>query len=96
MASAANYELEIIGERTRDKIAAARRKGKWIGGRPVLGYDIDPRGRRLTINADEALQVRMIFKLYLDYNALVPVVREIRCRGWRTATPLRTSVSRCG
>jgi site-specific DNA recombinase len=82
--SFAQFEREIIAERTRDKISAARRKGKWIGGRPVLGYDIDPHGSRLTINADEALQVRTIFKLYLDYNALVPVVREIHRRGWRT------------
>jgi site-specific DNA recombinase len=82
--SFAQFEREIIAERTRDKISAARRKGKWIGGRPVLGYDIDPRGSRLTINADEAIQVRTIFKLYLDYNALVPVVREIHRRGWRT------------
>ena len=50
----------------------------------MLGYDIDPHGSRLTINADEALQVRTIFKLYFDYNALVPVVREIHRRGWRT------------
>jgi len=82
--SFAQFEREIIAERTRDKISAARRKGKWIGGRPVLGYDIDPHASRLTINADEALQVRTIFKLYLDYNALVPVVREIHRRGWRT------------
>ena len=82
--SFAQFEREIIAERTRDKISAARRKGKWIGGRPVLGYDIDPHRSRLTINVDEALQVRTIFKLYLDYNALVPVVREIHCRGWRT------------
>jgi site-specific DNA recombinase len=82
--SFAQFEREIIAERTRDKISAARRKGKWIGGRPVLGYDIDPHGSRLTINADEALQVRTIFKFYLDYNALVPVVREIHRRGWRT------------
>jgi site-specific DNA recombinase len=82
--SFAQFEREIIAERTRDKISAARRKGKWIGGRPVLGYDIDPHGRRLTINDDEALQVRTIFKFYLDYNALVPVVREIHRRGWRT------------
>ena len=82
--SFAQFEREIIAERTRDKISAARRKGKWIGGRPVLGYDIDPHRSRLTINADEALQVRTIFKLYLDYNALVPVVREIHRRGWRT------------
>src|SRR5450631_3566681 len=39
--SFAQFEREIISERTRDKIAAARRKGKWSGGRPVLGYDID-------------------------------------------------------
>jgi len=82
--SFAQFEREIIAERTRDKISAARRKGKWIGGRPVLGYDIAPHGSRLIINADEALQVRTIFKLYLDYNALVPVVQEIHCRGWRT------------
>jgi site-specific DNA recombinase len=82
--SFAQFEREIIAERTRDKVSAARRRGKWIGGRPVLGYDIDPHRSRLTINADEALQVRTIFKLYLDCNALVPVVREIHRRGWRT------------
>lgn len=82
--SFAQFEREIIAERTRDKVSAARRKGKWIGGRPVLGYDIDPHGRRLTINGDEAFRVRTIFQLYLDYNTLVPVVREIHRRGWRT------------
>jgi len=50
----------------------------------MLGYDIDPCVSRLTVNADEALQIRTIFKLYLDYNALLPVVREIDRRGWRT------------
>ena len=82
--SFAQFEREIIAERTRDKISAARRKGKWIGGRPVLGYDIDPQGSRLTINADEAFQVRTIFKLYLESEALMPVVRETHRRGWRT------------
>jgi len=82
--SFAQFEREIIAERTRDKISAARRKGKWIGGRPVLGYDIDPRGSRLSVNSDEAFQVRSIFNLYLDYNSLLPVVREIQRRGWRT------------
>ena len=42
--SFAQFEREIIAERTRDKIAAARRKGKWAGGTPLLGYDMDPRG----------------------------------------------------
>ena len=45
--SFAQFEREIIAERTRDKIAAARRKGKWTGGMPVLGYDVDPDGGRL-------------------------------------------------
>ena len=39
--SFAQFEREIISERTRDKMSAARRKGKWVGGMPVLGYDID-------------------------------------------------------
>lgn len=82
--SFSQFEREIISERTRDKVSAARRKGKWIGGRPVLGYDIDPRGGRLLVNYDEAIQVQTIFRLYLDYNALIPVVREIDRRGWRT------------
>lgn len=82
--SFAQFEREIIAERTRDKMSAARRKGKWIGGRPMLGYDIDRRSSRLNVNGDEAIQVRAIFRLYLDYNALMPVVREIDRRGWRT------------
>ena len=41
--SFAQFERELISERTRDKIAAARRKGKWSGGMPLLGYDVDPR-----------------------------------------------------
>lgn len=82
--SFAQFEREIIAERTRDKMSAARRKGKWIGGRPVLGYDIDLRSNRLTVNAEEAIRVRMIFQLYLEYNVLLPTVREIDRRGWRT------------
>jgi site-specific DNA recombinase len=82
--SFAQFEREIIAERTRDKISAARRKGKWIGGRPMLGYDIDPRSRRLIINSDEAFQVRMMFRLYIEYNSLLAGVREMDRRGWRT------------
>jgi DNA invertase Pin-like site-specific DNA recombinase len=54
--SFAQFEREIISERTRDKIAAAKRKGMWGGGRPILGYDIArlPGGNRLVVNAAEA------------------------------------------
>jgi site-specific DNA recombinase len=80
--SFAQFEREIIAERTRDKVAATRRKGKWAGGTPVLGYDLDPRGRRLLVNADEADRVRAIFTLYLEHQALLPVVEELQRRGW--------------
>jgi site-specific DNA recombinase len=80
--SFAQFEREIIAERTRDKMAATRRKGKWSGGMPVLGYDLDPRGRRLHVNDDEAIRVRAIFALYLEHQALLPVVQELARRGW--------------
>ena len=81
--SFAQFEREIISERTRDKIAATRKKGKWTGGRPLLGYDVDPRGTKLVINEIEAPQVRMIFDLYLQHRSMVAVLREIDSRGWR-------------
>ena len=80
--SFAQFEREIIAERTRDKMAATRRKGKWSGGMPVLGYDLDPRGRRLHINEEEATWVRAIFALYLEHRSLLPVVQELARRGW--------------
>ncbi len=80
--SFAQFEREIISERTRDKIAAARRKGKWAGGHPLLGYDIDPRGFKLIVNEDEAVRVRAIFDLYLEHQAMIPVIKELDRRGW--------------
>ncbi|MCX7429089.1 MAG: recombinase family protein [Planctomycetia bacterium] len=80
--SFAQFEREIISERTRDKIAATRRKGKWSGGMPLLGYDVDPRGSRLMVNEDEAVRVRAIFELYLDRQAMLPVIQELDRRGW--------------
>ena len=81
--SFAQFEREIIGERTRDKIAAARRKGKWSGGMPLLGYDVDPKGSKLVVNEAEAQRVRAIFELYLQHKALLPVVEELERRGWK-------------
>jgi site-specific DNA recombinase len=81
--SFAQFEREIIAERTRDKIAAARRKGKWVGGMPLLGYDVDPRGSKLVVNPQEAARVRTIFALYLEHQGLVKVVGELDKRGWK-------------
>jgi site-specific DNA recombinase len=80
--SFAQFEQEIIAERTRDKVAATRRKGKWAGGTPLLGYDLDPRGGRLLVNDEEAQRVRAIFALYLEQQALLPLVQELERRGW--------------
>lgn len=61
--SFAQFEREMITERTRDKMSAARRKGRWVGGIPMLGYDLSDRGARLEVNEDEAARVRAIFDL---------------------------------
>jgi site-specific DNA recombinase len=82
--SFAQFEREIISERTRDKMSAARRKGKWIGGHPVLGYDIDQKGGRLIVNPEEAEQVRTLFNLYLELGSLLPVLQEAERRGLLT------------
>ncbi|HEX9749819.1 MAG TPA: recombinase family protein [candidate division Zixibacteria bacterium] len=82
--SFAQFEREIIAERTSDKMCAARRKGKWCGGPPVLGYDIDHERKRLIINPDEAEQVREVFDLYLEKQSMLQVVCEINRRGWTT------------
>jgi len=82
--SFAQFEREIIGERIRDKIAAQKRKGKWTGGVPVLGYDVDrsDASPKLVINAQEAARIRAIFDLYLAKGSLLPVVHELAAKGW--------------
>jgi site-specific DNA recombinase len=82
--SFAQFEREIIGERTRDKVAAARKKGKWSGGHQFLGYDVDAKHCKLVVNETEAVRVRAIFALYLEREGLVPVVQELQQRGWTT------------
>jgi site-specific DNA recombinase len=71
--SFAEFEREMIGERTRDKIAAARRKGKWTGGPIPLGYTVHE--KRLVVNEPEAVLVREIFVLYLEQRSTLAVAR---------------------
>jgi site-specific DNA recombinase len=80
--SFAQFEREIISERTRDKMAATRRKGKWSGGHPILGYDVVD--RKLVINETEAACVRQIFELYLEHQSLIATIQELNRRGWTT------------
>jgi site-specific DNA recombinase len=82
--SFAQFEKELISERTSDKMSAARRKGKWIGGTPVLGYDVDPKGGRLIVNEKESHRVRDIFALFLKHHSLSAVVAELAQRRWKS------------
>jgi len=84
--SFAQFEREVISERTRDKIGMARKKGKWSGGTPVLGYDPVPGAGRIVINDVEAEQVRAIFDLYLELGGMLKVVDELARRGWTNKT----------
>src|ERR1700683_1958368 len=70
--SFAQFEREVTGERIRDKIAASKRKGMWMGGRVPLGYDL--KDRKLIVNPAEAKQVQEIFRVYLE----VGCVRKLR------------------
>ncbi|MCA9250442.1 MAG: recombinase family protein [Phycisphaerales bacterium] len=82
--SFAQFEREIIGERIRDKIGASRQRGKWTGGTPILGYDVDRSNGspKLVVNAAEASRVRQIFDLYIELGTLLPVSAELERRGW--------------
>ena len=70
--SFAQFEREVTGERIRDKIAASKQKGLWMGGYVPLGYDA--KDRTLVINPKEAETVRYIFKQYLELGAVRPTV----------------------
>ena len=66
--SFAQFEREVTGERIRDKIAASKKKGLWMGGQPSLGYDV--KDRKLVVNEDEAATVQMIFRRYLELGSV--------------------------
>ena len=78
--SFAQFEREIISERTRDKMAASKKRGKWVGGRPPLGYDIDKANRRLVVNPKEAEIVKEIFDLYLEKRSMLLVATALNVK----------------
>jgi site-specific DNA recombinase len=81
--SFAQFEREIISERTRDKQVAARKKGKWTGGHILLGYDLDQRAGKLVVNPEEAERIREMFRLYLEGISVIEIVQRFDQRGWR-------------
>lgn len=80
--SFAQFEREVAGERIRDKVAASKRKGIWVGGVVPFGYRLD--GRKLVIEDAEAATVRMIFERYLQLGGLTPLLAELHQRGITT------------
>jgi site-specific DNA recombinase len=80
--SFAQFEREVIGERIRDKFAASRRKGMWMGGVPPLGYDV--RDRKLVVNETEAELIRLIFKRFLRVGSATKLAQELRNAGHTT------------
>jgi DNA invertase Pin-like site-specific DNA recombinase len=77
--SFAQFEREVIGERIRDKFAASRARGMWMGGKVPLGYDVV--SRKLVINDPEAARVRRVFELFAETGSGVETVRRLRDEG---------------
>jgi site-specific DNA recombinase len=84
--SFAQFEREVTSERIRDKIAASKRKGLWVGGMAPLGYDT--KNRKITVNEAEADRVRGIFRSYLKLGSLNLLMEDLRTRG--IVTKVRT------
>jgi len=80
--SFAQFEREVIGERVRDKIAASKRKGIWVGGPVPLGYASI--NKKLVVVPEEAETVRLIFERYLEVGSIRTLVQELDRRGIRT------------
>ncbi len=78
--SFAQFEREVIGERIRDKVAASRKRGIWMGGYVPLGYDVQD--RKLLVNDAEAASVRRIFERFVELGSATVLARELRRDGF--------------
>ena len=87
--SFAQFEREVTGERIRDKVAASKKKGIWMGGPVPLGYDLS--NRQLPVNPPEAETVRMIFDRYLVLGSVTDLQSELQSSGIRTKRRITSS-----
>jgi DNA invertase Pin-like site-specific DNA recombinase len=92
--SFAQFEREVTSERIRDKIAASKRKGLWVGGMAPLGYDT--KDRKISVNKAEADRVQTIFRSYLRLGSLNLLMTELRKRGIVTKTRILKTGERVG
>ena len=81
--SFAQFEREITGERIRDKIAASKKKGMWMGGSPPIGYDVA--NRQLVVNETDATTIRRVFDLYLEEASVPALLDRLQREDIRTA-----------
>lgn len=81
----AQYEREIIGERIRDKVAASKKKGKYCGGMPPMGYIVDRDTKKLKIDEAGAKIIRRIFELYTELGSAADVADQLNAEGSKTA-----------
>lgn len=86
--SFAQFEREVAGERIRDKIAASKRRGMWMGGRPPIGYDV--KDRKLVVNEPEAETVRCIYRRYLELKSLNRLQADLEQTGIRSKAHIGT------
>ncbi len=82
--SFAQFEREVIGERIRDKVAASKARGMWMGGKVPLGYDVA--NRKLVVNEPEASRVRRVFELFVETGSGVETVRRLQAEGLTAKT----------
>ncbi len=87
--SFAQFEREVTGERIRDKIAASKKKGMWMGGAIPHGFKVED--RKLLIREDEVEEVRYIFKRYIKLKSVPKLVDDLAARDFRTRKRLMTS-----
>ena len=80
--SFAQFEREVTGERIRDKFAASKKKGMWMGGPPPLGYDVIE--RKLLTNPAEAKQVKHIYERFIALGSIAMLAKELNNQGYRT------------
>jgi hypothetical protein len=82
--SFAQFEREVTAERIRDKVAATKRRGKYCGGMPVLGYSVDRERKRLVVNLKEAELVRHVFERFVEAGSTTELAKELNAEGHRT------------
>jgi site-specific DNA recombinase len=87
--SFAQFEREVTGERIRDKIAASKKKGMWMGGVVPLGYRVE--NRKLVVDEAQAEDIRLIFELYIRHQSFTAVIRDLEARGIRSRQKLQRS-----